>query len=98
MVQNEHILTMHTTSNDEIGDGKAHFNIRVDSALRQEIEKRADAEGVPLAAWCRKAFRFALQHMDNDEVIVAPRGELRELMREVLREEGLLKKEGKELQ
>ncbi|MDV0444054.1 hypothetical protein [Methanorbis rubei] len=84
---------MITPSNDEIGDGKAHFNIRVDSALRQEIEKRAEAEGVPLASWCRKAFRFALQHMDNNEITITSKQEMREVMRELLRDEGLLKKE-----
>lgn len=31
--------------------------------------------------------------MDNDEVTITSKEEMRELMREVLREEGLLKKE-----
>lgn len=84
---------MEQDSLDDVGDGKAHFNIRCDSKLRSEIEKRAEIEDIPLAAWCRKAFRFALKYMDDEEVIVAPKAELKKLMLEVLEEEGLLKKE-----
>jgi hypothetical protein len=84
---------MEQDSLNNVGDGKAHFNIRCDSKLRSEIEKRAKVEDIPLAAWCRKAFHFALKYMDEEGVVIAPKAELKKLMLEVLEEEGLLKKE-----
>lgn len=84
---------MYKPAYDLEGKQMEAFNVRVPEQMKLDIEAIARDENISSAKWIRRALLFALQHMDNDEVIVAPRGELRELMREVLREEGLLKKE-----
>ena len=84
---------MYIPDYDLEGSEQEGLNVRVPPKMKEEIERRRAVASLSMAKWTRKALLFALQYMDEDEVIVAPKAELKKLMLEVLEEEGLLKKE-----
>lgn len=82
---------MYIPDYDLEGDEQTGYNIRVPPKMKEEIERRYKASNLSMAKWTRRALLFALQNMDDKDVFVLRREELKGLIEEVLTEKGIIK-------